>query len=158
MDLSFHTELGRFNFRVGAVIIMNNKLLLVSNKNAPYYYSIGGRVKYNETCEEAVKREVREELGIELEIDRPLYFEEKFFDEKVTGEHFHEIGVYYLMKINDRLPEPFCSSVTENGDKEYLEWIPIDELNKYTVFPSFLKNEIHSLPKSFKMITEIERR
>jgi len=42
-DLTFETQYGRFNYRVGAIIIDDGKLLMVKNPNSPYYYSVGGR-------------------------------------------------------------------------------------------------------------------
>lgn len=54
----FTTEQGKFNYRVGAIIIHDNKLLMVKNKKAPYFYSVGGGVKLHESAEHAVVREV----------------------------------------------------------------------------------------------------
>ena len=158
MDLTFHTSKGIFNYRVGAIIIDNNKLLVVKNHKAAYFYSVGGRVNYNETCEEAVKREVKEELGIDMEIDRAIFFHEQFFDEKDSKEHFHEIAMYYLMKVPDSITDIKCYSVNENGIEEELIWLPIDSLNNYTVFPRFFATELLNLPKSLKNIVDIEKR
>ena len=83
MDLTFKTEQGRFNYRVGAIIIQNGKLLMVKNKILPYYYTVGGRVKMNETSEEAVLREVFEETGVHFEIDRLGFIHENFFIEQI---------------------------------------------------------------------------
>ncbi|MGD9567937.1 MAG: NUDIX domain-containing protein [Sedimentibacter sp.] len=60
MDLTFKTINGRFNYRVGAIIINNGNVLVVKNHKSTYFYSVGGRVHFNETCEEAVKREVKD--------------------------------------------------------------------------------------------------
>ena len=125
-DISFHTEGGRFNFRVGAIIRHGGKMLLIKNRETTYLYTVGGRVRYNETTEEAVIREVKEETGITMEVERILFFMEQFFDEEVTGEHFHEIGVYYLMKDDEALENVTCESVTERGVMEELIWIPED--------------------------------
>lgn len=56
MDLTFNTSKVRFNYRVGAIIIKDDRLLVVKNSKATYFYSVCGRVNYNETCEEAIKR------------------------------------------------------------------------------------------------------
>lgn len=88
MDLTFKTEKGRFNYRVGAIIIQDGKVLVVKNSASSYYYSVGGRVHYNETCEEAVKREVREEVGIEMDIDR--------LDEYVVFPRFFQTELLHL--------------------------------------------------------------
>lgn len=154
MDLTFRTEYGKFNFRVGAVIIKDNKVLVVKNENAPYYYSVGGRVKFGESCEQAVMREVKEELGITLEILRPAFFHESFFDEVVTGEHYHEVCMYYLMKPPLDISKIRCFSVTDNGSKESLEWLPIQELDNYCVFPEFFKKELLNLTQNIRCIVD----
>ena len=61
---------GVINIRVGAIIIKDDKILMVKNNRDDYYYSVGGRIQFGETAEQAVKREVKEELGFEMEIDR----------------------------------------------------------------------------------------
>ncbi len=44
MDLTFKTKEGRFNYRVAGVMIHENKLLIMKDYRAPYYYLPGGRV------------------------------------------------------------------------------------------------------------------
>ena len=156
--MTFNTLEGKFNYRVGAIIINDNELLVAKNSKATYFYSVGGRVNYNETCEEAVKREVKEELGIDMEIDRPVFFHEQFFDEKDSKEHFHEIAMYYLMKVPDNITDIRCCSVTENGVEEDIIWLPIDSLSDYTIFPRFFATELLNLPKSLKNIVDIQKR
>ena len=57
---------GLINIRVGAIIMQNGKILMVGNRRSDYYYSVGGRIKFGETAEEAVIREVQEETGVRL--------------------------------------------------------------------------------------------
>lgn len=56
MDISFKTDKGRFNYRVCAVIINENKLLAMRDENLPYYNLPGGRVTLHETAENAIIR------------------------------------------------------------------------------------------------------
>ena len=59
---------GLLNIRVGAIIMKKDKILMVANsKNPEYLYSVGGRIKFGETAEEAVIREVYEETGIQMD-------------------------------------------------------------------------------------------
>ena len=58
MDISFETEKGRFNYRVSAVIIRNDRLLTVQDNAYSYSYLPGGRVKMGETAEQAMQREL----------------------------------------------------------------------------------------------------
>lgn len=100
MDITFNTEQGRFNYRVCGMIIHEGKILAMHDQRSPYYYLPGGRVQLGETVEEAVLREIREELEIDAKIVRPLWFNQGFFTEDVTGEQFHEICIYFLMDIS----------------------------------------------------------
>lgn len=158
LDLTFRTEYGRFNYRVGAIIIHDGKLLLMRNSEAPYVYTVGGRVKFDETTAEAVIREAEEETGITLAIDRPLAFQEQFFDEEVTGEHVHEIAVYYLMKDSDALRNLRCESVTERGVSEELFWLPVEEIGKVQFVPESVGKILGDLPEHMVRIEEIDRR
>ena len=154
MDLTFKTPHGRFNYRVGAIIIHEGKVLLMRNPEVPYLYSVGGRVTYNETTEEAVIREVLEETGVKLAVDRPVFFQEQFFDEEVTGEHFHEVAMYYLMKDSEALGNLMCHSVTERGVSEELIWIPLDELERHYIVPVSIARELKNLPGHLTRIVE----
>ena len=69
-DMTVPCEDGLINLRVGAIIMKNGKILMVGNDRAPYLYSVGGRIKFGETSEEAVVREVFEETGVKMEVDR----------------------------------------------------------------------------------------
>ena len=64
MDLTFETENGIFNYRVCAVIKYENKLLAMKNNMSPYYFLPGGRVHLHESAENAIIRELEEEIGI----------------------------------------------------------------------------------------------
>ena len=154
MDLTFRTSHGRFNYRVGAIIIHDGKLLLMKNPEAPYLYSVGGRVTYDETTEEAAVREVLDETGIQMQVDRPVFFMEQSFDEEVTGEHFHEVAVYYLMKDCSDLENLACRSVTERGVSEELIWILVDEVERYHVVPVSIARELKNLPEHLTRIVE----
>lgn len=50
--------------KVAAIIIKDKKILLVTNKEQAFYWTPGGKIEENETAEEALKRELMEELNI----------------------------------------------------------------------------------------------
>ncbi len=56
---------------VDAVVERNDEILLIKRKNPPFedrWALPGGFVEYGETVEKAVKREVMEEAGVEVEL------------------------------------------------------------------------------------------
>ena len=75
MDCTFFTENGKFNYRVGAIIKNGRKLLMARNPNEKrvFYYSVGGRVKFGETAQQAIIRELKEETSLDCKI-QSLYF------------------------------------------------------------------------------------
>ncbi|NMA06457.1 MAG: NUDIX domain-containing protein, partial [Ruminococcaceae bacterium] len=79
MDISFKCDNQKFNYRVCAMMIFDNKILAIRDDRSPYFYLPGGRVSMSETAEHAVVREVQEELGITPKIVRPLWLNQAFF-------------------------------------------------------------------------------
>lgn len=100
MDITYKTENEKFNYRVCAVIISNGEILAMHDERSPYFYLPGGRVKMGETAEQAVVREVEEELYITPKIIRPLWLNQAFFREDVDGLNYHELCIYFLMDIS----------------------------------------------------------
>jgi len=79
-DMTVQCDNGLINIRVGAIILKDGKFLMVGNHIRPeYLYSVGGRIKFGETAEEAVIREVYEETDIRMEVDRLGFVHENYF-------------------------------------------------------------------------------
>ena len=143
MDISYKYENQKFNYRVCAMIISGNKILAMHDEQSPYFYLPGGRVTMGETAEQAVVREVQEELGVTPKITRPVY---------------HELCIYFLMDISDTnlLEKGNTFTLTEGKHILTFEWLEFDRLKEEYFYPLFLKKEIYSLPDEFTIRTEIE--
>lgn len=141
---------GMINIRVGAIILKDGRFLMVRNHMSDYFYSVGGRIKFGETAEEAVIREVLEETGVKMEIDHLGFIQENYFIADVPskiGKEIYELGYYFYMKVPDGF-EPVCDSITEFGVSEYLEWVSPDEPR--TIFPEFFRAELDITDRSVK--------
>ena len=142
-DMCVPCEDGLINIRVGAIILKDGKLLMVGNNERPeYLYSVGGRIKFGETAEEAVIREVYEATGVRMEIDRLGFIHENYFygDMDSNLERLiYEISFFFYMKVPEDF-EPVCSSFTEDDHKEYLRWIEPDAPVRY--YPDFFRTEL----------------
>ena len=159
MDITFNTEQGRFNYRVCAIIINEGKLLAMHNETTPYFYLPGGRVKFNETVEEAIVREMQEELNIRCEIVRPLWLNQSFFEEDRTHEKFHEICVYFLVDISktDILSKGDKFELNNNeGAYQSFEWLDFNRVKEEYLYPTFIKERINNLPENFEILVERE--
>jgi ADP-ribose pyrophosphatase YjhB (NUDIX family) len=53
---------------VDCIILLNGKVLLIHRRNPPHGWALpGGFVEHGETVEDAVRREMKEETGLDLE-------------------------------------------------------------------------------------------
>lgn len=144
-NCAFIDDKKAFRYRASAIIVEGNCVLFARNEVDDYYYSVGGAVHMGETSEEAVKREVFEETGVEYEVDHLAVIHENFFigSSGLKGVNFHEVTFYYIMKPMGK--RDFTSeSTTMSGVKETMHWVPIDELDKCKAYPTFMKEFLRS--------------
>ena len=158
MDISYNCENQKFNYRVCAMIIAENKILAMHDERSPYFYLPGGRVKMGETAEQAVVREVQEELGVTPKITRPLWLNQAFFTEDVDNLHYHELCIYFLVDISETtlLERGNVFTLTEGKHIHTFEWLEFDRLKDEYFYPLFLKKAIYDLPDEFTLRTELE--
>ena len=71
-SIKIKTDNYNFKFRVSGIVINDNKILLVDMDNSGFLCLPGGYVELGETTEQAVCREMEEELGYKLEIVKYL--------------------------------------------------------------------------------------
>jgi len=158
MDISFRSDKEKFNYRVCAMIISDGKILAMHDDRSPYYYLPGGRVTIGETAENAVIREVQEELGVTPKIVRPLWLNQAFFTEDVDNLRYHELCIYFLMDISntDLLERGKLFTSNEGHRTHIFEWLEFERLREEYFYPLFLKKDIFNLPNVFTIRTEIE--
>ena len=104
----------------------------------------------HELSAEAIRREIREELEIEVEVERLLWTVENLFIEQQSGEQFHEIGFYYLLQLKDEeLLKRGQQFIMTEGDTHKLTfyWKSIEEVKDLTLYPLFIKERIAHLPQ-----------
>ena len=147
-----------FRYRAAAIIVEDGCVLFAGNENEDCLYSIGGAVHMGETAEDAVKREVLEETGVEYAVDHLAVIHENFFNENtgsLKGMECHEIALYYLMK--PRGTKVLHSDSYTMGVRETMHWIPIENIGQYKAFPTFLKDYLLSDHYGIEHIVTDER-
>lgn len=156
-DCGFTRENNWFRYRAAAIIVEDGCVLFARNDVDDYFYSVGGGVHMGETAEDAVVREVFEETGVHYEVDRLAIIHENFFegDQSLAGFQCHELSFYFLMK--PRGTQALDShSLSMGGVPEHMHWIPMEDLDKYKHFPTFLGEELKNPSNEIKHIVTHE--
>lgn len=156
-DMCIPCDAGILNIRVGAIIQKDRKILMVGNERSDYLYSVGGRIKFGETAEEAILREIWEETGVKMEIDRLGFVHENYFygDAPTNyGKLIYEISFFFYIKVPDNF-SPIGESFTEDNSREYLKWVSLDE--DIQMYPTFFRTELKNPENTVKYFTTDNR-
>ena len=144
-DWLFTTDEYICDLRAVAVVVKNQKILVQRDRNGNEYALPGGHVKIGETLEDGLIREVMEEMGIRIKCNRLLWSEECFWE--WNGRKAHNIAFYYLVELLDEFQIPENEEFVSQKDNcnVVIGWMPIEEIQKITIYPAFLKEEIYHL-------------
>lgn len=148
MDIKIDNNEGKFKFRVCGILEHNGKYLAVKINKNKFYCLPGGHVELGEDTNQAVLREMREELGFEIKIKRLVAINQNFFS-TADGRPFHEIGYYYIIEAVDPSKVTSGDYVREELDKgkiQHLEfkWFTPLELSRTDFRPSFITKCLES--------------
>lgn len=139
----------RFNFRVAGLCVHDGYALLHRAETDTFWALPGGRCHIGEPSNEAVEREMQEELGVNIEITRLLWFVENFFENQV--EQVHELACFYLFELpagSPLLAKDQDHYGMEGDDLRLIfRWFPFSELPATRVYPTFLRTDIADLPE-----------
>ena len=107
---------------VVAAIIKKGNLYLVTQRNKDKYMGLkwefpGGKVEANETLQEALTREIHEELNININVY------EKIAEESYKDSEINIVLHYFLCSVKD--------GVISLNEHEAMEWADKTDFNKY---------------------------
>lgn len=144
--ITFDRENNRFNYRVVGVAFAGERVLLHRADTDNFWTLPGGRVEMLEPSDFSLKREMLEELGVKVKIERLLWWVENFFD--YNDKNYHELALYYLMTLppDCRILQKETFKGIEAGTDLTFRWFSPDELAGLSIYPSFLKTGLRHLP------------
>ena len=123
-----------FNIRVTGILIEDNKILIVKQKlSESRTWSLpGGRLERGETLEQGLKRELKEETGLAVQIEELLYL----CDVNTSGNTI--LHITFLVSRTDGEPTLPTSEYDANPIHD-VRFVPIDELTDYGFSESFIQ-------------------
>ena len=122
--------------QIGVAVIRDDRdLILIDRRLAKgllggFWEFPGGKIEGNETVQECIKREILEEIGIEIAVDSHL----------ITIDHTYSHFRVNLQVYNCR----YLSGEARAIECEEIRWVTIEELDNYT-FPAANQEIIRAL-------------
>jgi 8-oxo-dGTP diphosphatase len=114
-----------------AVIIKGTKVLILreattysDGTQVGRYHVPGGRVEVGEHFEDALKREVKEETGLEIKIEKPIYVGE--WRPVIKGVPNQIIGIFFLCT-------PTTDTITLSTEHDEYQWIELSKRADYDI-------------------------
>jgi len=148
--LFIKNQKGSFQVRAAAIIQKEQSVLLLNEPLVgPYWFLPGGRAEMLESTDEALKRELKEEIQTTLSLGKLLFVIENFFTLQQMSHH--TIGFYYQAFLPVGHPLSSCSEFfTEREEEDVLKrfhfrWFSLSELKDVDLRPPFLKEIVPTL-------------
>ena len=111
---------------VYAVVVDDAQVLLMTMRRSGKYHPPGGGLSAGERMEDALKRELREETGIEIEVERLARFKELFFYYDPSEKAYHGLHFYYVCRpVTRRLQD---DARVDDDAAEKPRWVTIQGL------------------------------
>lgn len=143
-DLSIIIDGVKFNFRVGLLVKMKKQVLVECNQDYDFVVLPGGRVKTLESSEDALIREINEEMKIDL-TNYNLEFigaDENFF--VLDNIKYHELYFIYKIEIDENNEDFKDGMINYDSKVNYYKWVDILDLKEVNLLPKSLINIIDS--------------
>jgi 8-oxo-dGTP diphosphatase len=112
---------------VGAIILRRDRVLLVERGKEPLkgFWSLpGGVVDTGELLEDAVRREAREETGLEVEPLQVIEIFERILRDSEQKPEYHYVLIDYLCRVTG-------GELAAADDAARVEWAPRASLSRY---------------------------
>jgi 8-oxo-dGTP diphosphatase len=129
--------------RVSVVVVNDDgKILLVKHRKGTRSYWVlpGGRLEYGETFQECAVRELKEETGLDIAVDKLIFISEAIAPDRSR----HIVNVYLTAHVT--------GGVMKLGNEPVLagvDFVPLSELEKATLYPPVGKQILDNLSKNF---------
>jgi len=133
-----------------AIIIKDNKILVMHrNKYGSEYFTlVGGRVSRDETLEQALAREVKEETGLDITSSQLVFVEKHRAPYNEQYIYLCQVAPHESIAIQDSSEEGFMNRINMNLHKPV--WAQLNSFSKLSFRTPQLQNAItQAIKKGF---------
>ncbi|MBI2889130.1 MAG: NUDIX domain-containing protein [Candidatus Liptonbacteria bacterium] len=104
------------------VLVVRESNKYEEGTNAAKFDVVGGRLTPGERFDESLRREIKEETGLDVEIGKPFFVNE--WRPVVKGEKWQVVGVFFECEAGE-------GEIKLSKDHDAFEWILPEEYMKY---------------------------
>lgn len=153
MDIKFINNDYQFLFRTSVVIFNQDKskILLFNVEGRSVYLIPGGKVAQKEKSIDAIKREIKEELGLKISDLKLLAVSEEFVNDK--GYSNQQINFIYQGVYN----EPISKIKFKGLEGEWInfEWVDVNNLENVNLHPKSIKNIVKNSDRVYHIVEDL---
>jgi 8-oxo-dGTP pyrophosphatase MutT (NUDIX family) len=153
--ISFNLPTARFNYRVAGIAAHEDHVLLQRVDGDSIWFLPGGRCEAMEASAATLVREMQEEAGQTVTVERLVWVVENFFT--LAGTQFHELGLYYLMSFPKGSPFLDVNAAFYHDEptlRLIFQWFPLTALEGIALQPTFLRTALQGIPASIEHIVQ----
>ena len=122
MDIRLFVATKAFINLDGKVLILRESSIYEDGTNANKYDVVGGRLEPGEKFDESLLREVKEETGLIVSIEKPFFVSE--WRPIVRGEQWQVVGIFFKCSV-------VSGNVELSQDHDDYQWMDPKEFEKY---------------------------
>ncbi len=141
MDLKIKTEKEEFHGRTCGIIKQEDKFLIMRVNKTSYYHIPGGHIEIGEDSKQAVIREIKEEIGCDVQEANLFLIQENFWTR--NAKKCHGIEFYYIIKPEQQLQMQDHERIeNDKGEEKLLEfkWVTVKELKNTDLRPTNIRD------------------
>jgi ADP-ribose pyrophosphatase YjhB (NUDIX family) len=121
-----------FVIRVYGLVLHRQHLLVVDEiiKGEEYTKFPGGGLEFGEGTRDCLKRELKEECNLEVEVGEHFYTTDFFQQSQFHKRPLQVVSIYYLVNLDESVSQPLLSATPNEDSIIRFRWLPIKDITQ----------------------------
>jgi 8-oxo-dGTP diphosphatase len=124
--------MSEFVIRVYGLVMYRQHLLVLDEiiKGEEYTKFPGGGLEFGEGTRDCLKRELKEECNLDVEVGEHFYTTDFFQQSQFHKRPLQVVSIYYLVNLDESVSQPLLTAAQNEDSIIRFRWLPIKNLNQ----------------------------